>query len=288
MQKIGNALFLLFFSFSVFFVYTYLQTPNLELVRSSTAYYFFPIAGASLFISLITFSRTKSSLFSCLIFSIVVVGMYFVLNTNPRTYKNNQNATFSDFHTLPQKKGIVVQNSVNCISFGVIARADKGNYLIKNAFYRSKRIGDEGVSFFAPTAKIINNQLTLYNTYILTENKITNPKKNFETSISFDSDVLFELWNETDRINVSKALPYLNSLVAFRKVIFLSLGEYLAGFFMLLFLASIGLTFQNTAVFHYKNALGIAASYSIGYILASMMLFYGSLLVQSFVNLNII
>ncbi|MGL4388228.1 MAG: hypothetical protein ACRCTJ_02395 [Brevinema sp.] len=288
MLRIINALILLMVGMAVVFFFTYMQNFSLDQTRIILEYYYLSLASTALFISLISYSKKKASLVSCLLFSLLIIGVQFFFHNQSYNYQDQPKANFEELTNLPQKKGVVIQDNINCISFGIMGRASEGIYLVKNVFYHSKKTGGENYSFFSSYAKIINNRLILYKPYILTEKKIVQPQKNFETSISFNPDIIFNLWDEYDRINFKKALPYFRYLNSFKSVLFLSLGKYLIGFIMILLIACIGLTFQNTAIFTYKNWIGILASYVIAFIFSSLILFYGSLFVQMIVNLNFI
>ncbi|MGL4561755.1 MAG: hypothetical protein ACRCV0_05670 [Brevinema sp.] len=289
MHKIINAIFLLIIGTTFVFFFRYLQTFDLIQSADISNKMFIPLSGTALFISLFHKTNYKSSIFWCLLFSLMVICVHFFFNNKSQTYKDIPiEKTFENINQFPQKKGVVIQDSINCISFGIMARVDEGIYLIENAFFHSHRKDEKDYSLLAKYAKITNNQLILYKTDILTDKQIINTAKNYETYISFDADLVFELWNERTSINLQKALPYLIYLKEFRKMMLLFTAEYLVCFIVILIMGALGLVAQNRGIFTKTSWIGILASYFTSYVVASLLLFYGLILLQTFINFHII
>lgn len=286
MRKIINAFLLLFISSIVYFLFAYFKNFDLEYALQFTSKYLIILSATSLFISIIFKTTHKTSLVLCIVYSIIIVCADFYIKNNDIIYPETKTpALFENIYEFPLKKGIIIQNDISCFSFGVTARFGEGKYLIKNVFFRSNIPSEENYSLYAEYGKIIDRKLILYKGSLIKDNKFIPSEKNYEVPLSFNSDLIFDLWNENNKINLKTALPSLHSLTPFRLPILLLLGSYAVNLMILLIISSIALAAQNLAVFTKGSFLGIIASYITVYHLCLLLSFYGSIIMQTLINI---
>ncbi len=277
--------------FFCLFLWNYLGSLQLDTALLDSLDYYTPIAGTVLLI-LFSLKRKKSSklFIAGILYSISVIALQFGLKeivypkikTVPYVTTSPIDAPyniaimeFEDMEFLPQKLGMILQNSDSSFVFGTIAQQNLTSYIVKNVFFKDRG----GNELFAKYAKIVNNQIILYNA----SSKNTQPK-NYLLPLPFNMESSFNVWGTTEPKYIELIPIFLNSSFSQSLTIILALSQYLLSFILLLIVGIIAASFRGQLQFDNLQILGAFVTVTCSYPLVLLMYYYLSLVIELFLN----
>ncbi len=276
------------------FLWNYLGFLQLDIALLNSLDYYTPIAGTVLLV-LFSLKRKKSSrLFVAgILYSIFVIALQFGLKevvypkikTVPYITTSNIDAPyniasmeFEDMEFLPQKNGMILQDSEVSFVFGTIAQQNPSSYIVKNAFFKDH----SGNALFAEHAKIVNNQIILYDS---SNQKNTNhAPKNYLLPLPFDMESSFNVWGVTDPKHIELIPILMNSSLSQSLAIILALSQYLLSFILLFIVGILAASLRGQLQFDNLQILGAFVAITCSYPFVLLIYYYLSLVIQLFLN----
>ena len=267
---------------------------------------YIPIAGTTLLVSLLLSHKKNNTniklnicIFSYIFFIIIsLFGIKEILipytQKKPSIISAPTNApeaiVLKEFDQLPllsSKKGMILQNDVECLVFGTIAQQNPTSYLAQKMFFRGFNQKNQPFALFAEYAKIIDKKIILYKATIFINNKNTlipsnSLAKNYILPLSFEINPLFDSWNTTDLRNI-RLLPIITHNAfsqSFVVPIILAIAQYILSFITLCIISSIGIALKNSLSFKELDSIGSLAILICSYPFTLLLFYYLSLLTQ--------
>ncbi len=277
--------------FFCLFLWNYLGSLQLDTALLDSLDYYTPIAGTVLLI-LFSLKRKKSSklFIAGILYSISVIALQFGLKeivypkikTVPYVTTSPIDAPyniaiieFEDMEFLPQKLGMILQNSDSSFILGTIAQQNPTSYIVKNVFFKDRG----GNELFAKYAKIVDNQIILYNA----SSKNSQPK-NYLLPLPFNMESSFNVWGTTEPKYIELIPIFLNSSFSQSLTIILALSQYLLSFILLFIVGIIAASFRGQLQFDNLQILGAFVTVTCSYPLVLLMYYYLSLVIELFLN----
>ena len=194
---------------------------------------------------------------------------------------------FDQIAHLPSKKGMILQNDVECLIFGTIAQQNSNSYLVQKVFFGGINHQQTPFSLFAEHAKIINKTIILYKaTLFIKSNNTLIPSnslpKNYMLPLSFEINPLFDSWNTTDLKDI-KLLPIITHNAysqSFVLPIILAISQYILSFITLFIISAIGMGLRNSLSFKGIDSIGSFVVLICSYPFTLLIYYYLSLLIQ--------
>ncbi len=194
---------------------------------------------------------------------------------------------FDQIAFLPSKKGMILQNNVECLIFGTIAQQNSNSYLIQKVFFGGVNTQQTPFSLFAEHAKIINKTIILYKaTLFIKSNNTLIPSnslpKNYMLPLSFEINPLFDSWHTTN-LKYIKLLPIITHNAFSRSFIlpiFLAISQYILSFITLFIISAIGVGLKNSLSFKGIDSIGSSVVLICSYPFTLLIYYYLSLLIQ--------
>ena len=194
---------------------------------------------------------------------------------------------FDQVEHLPSKKGMILQNDVDCLIFGTVARQNPNSYLVQKVFFGGMNHSQTPFYLFAEHAKIINKTIILYKaTLFIKSNNTLIPSnslpKNYMLPLSFEINPLFDSWNTTD-LKYIKLLPIITHSAFSRSFILpivLAISQYILSFITLFIIAAIGMGLRSSLSFKGIDSIGSLVVLICSYPFTLLIYYYLSLLIQ--------
>lgn len=194
---------------------------------------------------------------------------------------------FDQVAHLPSKKGMILQNDVECLIFGTIARQNSNSYLVQKVFFGGINHQQTPFYLFAEHAKIIDRTIILYKATIFIKSNNTlipsnSLSKNYMLPLSFEINPLFDSWNATNLKHI-KLLPIITHNAYSRSFvlpIILAISQYILSFITLLIISSIGMGLRNSLSFKGIDSIGSLVVLICSYPFTLLIYYYLSLLIQ--------